>query len=62
MPSKKTKANTIKKIQTCLTSYQNILIGDAKNLPTEKIQNIRKALRKINTEVVCGNKVNYNLI
>lgn len=55
------KYKTYEKINNFLVAYKQILLCEIKDLPADMIHKIRKQLREINSEVVCGKAVNKNL-
>jgi len=57
MPKKETKDKIIAKTNEYLNKYQNILVCEIKDLPANNTHRIRKDLRAINAEVLCGKTV-----
>lgn len=57
------KKKTYEKVQKYLDQYKQVLLCEIKDLPADMIHKIRKLLRAINTEVVCGKTVSkiFNL-
>ena len=53
------KKKTFEKIQCFLESYRNVVLCEIKDLPADMVHKIRKLLRNINSEVVCGKTVFY---
>lgn len=56
-PVKKRADNKVKvfsKLQAFLTKYSSILICDIKDMPANNIHKMRKQLRDIDSEVLCG--------
>lgn len=61
MPKQESKDKTYSKIHENLGKYNTLLICEIKDLPADIIHKIRKLLRNINSEVVCGKSVNFIL-
>jgi ribosomal protein L10 len=60
MPKKESKDKIIAKVTEYLDKYQNIMVTEVKDLPACNVHRIRKDLRSINAEVLCGKTVkNY---
>jgi len=51
------KKKTYEKVQRYLDQYRQVLLCEIKDLPADMIHKIRKLLRGINSEVVCGKTV-----
>jgi ribosomal protein L10 len=56
------KFKTYEKIHNYLVNFKQIILCEIKDLPADMIHKIRKQLRDINSEVVCGKAVNKNFI
>lgn len=54
------KRKTFEKINLFIPQFRNIILCEIKDIPADMIHKIRKQLRDINTEVVCGKSVNIN--
>ena len=54
MPKQESKEKIYTKIQDFLGKYKQVLVCEIKDLPADMIHRIRKLLRGINSEVVCG--------
>jgi len=54
MPKQESKEKIFTKIQDYLGKYKQLLVCEIKDLPADMIHKIRKLLRGINSEVVCG--------
>lgn len=61
MPKQESKDKTYTKIQENLNKFNSLLICEIKDLPADIVHSIRKLLRNINSEVVCGKSVNKKL-
>jgi ribosomal protein L10 len=65
MPKQESKEKIFTKIQEFLGKYRQLLVCEIKDLPADMIHKIRKLLRNINSEVVCGKTVssqsNFNI-
>jgi ribosomal protein L10 len=48
------------KVQTYLNQYKQVLVCEIKDLPADMIHRVRKLLRDIKSEVVCGKSVNIS--
>lgn len=57
MPKQESKEKIFEKIQEYLGSYKELLVCEIKDLPADIIHKIRKLLRAINSEVLCGKTV-----
>jgi ribosomal protein L10 len=57
MSSDSKKYKTYEKIGKYLDQYRQAILCEIKDLPADMIHKIRKLLRGINTEVVCGKTV-----
>ncbi len=57
MPKQESKEKIYNKIHDFLNKYKHILICEIKDLPADMVHKIRKLLRDINSEVVCGKTV-----
>jgi ribosomal protein L10 len=57
------KQKTYTKVQQYLEQYRQVILCEIKDLPADMIHKIRKLLRNINSEVVCGKTVSlfFNL-
>jgi len=51
------KKKTYGKVQTFIEQYRQVILCEIKDLPADMIHKIRKLLRNINSEVVCGKTV-----
>lgn len=60
MPKQESKDKTYKKIHEYLNKYKQLLVCEIKDLPADMIHKIRKLLRDIGSEVVCGKTVSIN--
>jgi len=54
MPKKESKDKIFNKIHSFLDSYRTVLLCEIKDLPADMVHSIRKLLRGIKSEVVCG--------
>ncbi len=59
MPKQESKDKIFSKIQGFLDQYKQILVCEIKDLPADMVHKIRKLLRGINSEVVCGKTVKF---
>jgi len=57
MPKKESKDKIVQKTHTYLDKYSNVLVCEIKDLPANNIHKIRKDLRALGTEVLCGKTV-----
>ena len=57
MPKQESKEKIYTKIQEYLDRYRQVLVCEIKDLPADIIHKIRKLLRNLNSEVVCGKTV-----
>ena len=57
MPKQESKEKIYNKIQENLGKYKQLLVCEIKDLPADMVHSIRKLLRAINSEVVCGKTV-----
>ena len=57
MPKQESKVKIYTKIHSFLDKYKQLLVCEIKDLPADMIHRIRKLLRDINSEVVCGKTV-----
>lgn len=57
MPKKESKDKIIAKVADYLDRYQNVLVTEVKDLPASNVHRIRKDLRSIQAEVLCGKTV-----
>lgn len=55
------KKKTFSKVQTFLDQYRQVVLCEIKDLPADMIHKIRKLLRNINSEVVCGKTVSSKI-
>jgi ribosomal protein L10 len=62
MPSQVSKDKIYGKIHEFLGKYRQILVCEIKDLPADMVHRIRKLLRDINSEVICGKTVNFLII
>jgi ribosomal protein L10 len=62
MPKQESKEKIFNKIQEFLGKYRQLLVCEIKDLPADMIHKIRKLLRGINSEVVCGKTVSLRKI
>lgn len=60
MPKQESKDKIYSKIQEFLDKYRQVLVCEIKDLPADIVHKIRKLLRNINSEVVCGKTVRKN--
>lgn len=51
------KQKTYEKVQKFLEQYRQVVLCEIKDLPADMIHKIRKLVRNINSEVVCGKTV-----
>ncbi len=51
------KFKTYEKVKTYLDQYKQVVLCEIKDLPADMIHKIRKLLRGMNSEVVCGKTV-----
>lgn len=51
------KFKTYEKITSFIATYKQVILCEIKDLPADMIHKIRKQLRDINSEVVCGKSV-----
>jgi ribosomal protein L10 len=58
MSKQERKDKVFGKVQTFLNQYKQILVCEIKDLPADMIHRVRKLLRDIKSEVVCGKSVN----
>ncbi len=61
MSKQERKDKVFGKIQTFLDQYKTVLVCEIKDLPADIIHKIRKLLRDMKSEVVCGKTVNIIL-
>lgn len=61
MPKKESKDKIIDHVKKYLDKYQTVIISEIKDLPADFIHKIRKSLRSIDSEVVCGKTVYKNI-
>lgn len=61
MPKQESKDKIFKKITDFLDGYKQVLVCEIKDLPADMIHKIRKLLRQINSEVVCGKTVRIKI-
>jgi ribosomal protein L10 len=54
------KFKTYEKIHNYLVNFKQVILCEIKDLPADMIHKIRKQLRDLNSEVVCGKAVNKN--
>lgn len=52
------KYKTFEKISQFIPQFKQVILCEIKDLPADMIHKIRKQLRDLNTEVVCGKAVN----
>jgi len=57
MPKKETKEKIFGKVTEYLNKYTNILVCEIKDLPANNIHRIRKDLRTMGAEILCGKTV-----
>ena len=55
------KQKTYQKIQKFLDQYRQVVLCEIKDLPADMVHKIRKLLRNINSEVVCGKTVSISI-
>jgi ribosomal protein L10 len=60
MPKQESKDKIYNKLFDYLNRYKQILICEIKDLPADMVHKVRKLLRGINSEVVCGKTVIFN--
>ena len=51
------KKKSYEKVQRYLDQYRQVVLCEIKDLPADMIHKIRKLVRNINSEVVCGKTV-----
>jgi ribosomal protein L10 len=61
MPSQVSKEKIYGKVHEFLAKYRQLVVCEIKDLPADMIHKIRKLLRDLNSEVVCGKTVNFYL-
>jgi ribosomal protein L10 len=57
MPKQESKEKIFAKINDYLNRYKQIVLCEIKDLPADMVHKIRKLLRDIKSEVVCGKTV-----
>ena len=57
MPSQISKDKIVIKVADFLDRFSTVLVCEVKDLPADYIHSIRKELRTIQSEVVCGKTV-----
>ena len=57
MPKQETKDKIVAKLLEYLDRYTNVLVCEVKDLPANNVHRIRKDLRGIKAEVLCGKTV-----
>ena len=57
MPKQESKEKIVNKIHEYLERYKQVLVCEIKDIPADMVHKIRKLLRAINSEVVCGKTV-----
>ncbi len=57
MPKKESKDKIVEKIATFFDKFPNLLVCEIKDLPANSVHRIRKDLRDIKSEVLCGKTV-----
>jgi ribosomal protein L10 len=57
MPKQESKDKIYSKLQTFLDKYRQVMVCEIKDMPADIIHKVRKMLRELDTEVVCGKTV-----
>ena len=57
MPKQDSKDKIFTKIHDYLNKYKNVVLCEIKDLPADMVHRIRKLVRDIKSEVVCGKTV-----
>ena len=57
MPKQDSKDKIFSKVHDYLKKYKHIVLCEIKDLPADMIHRIRKLIRDIKSEVVCGKTV-----
>lgn len=57
MPKQESKDKIYSKLQTFLDKYRQVMVCEIKDMPADIIHKVRKLLRELDTEVVCGKTV-----
>lgn len=58
MPKKETKDKISSKINEYFDRFSNVVLCEIKNLPANNIHRVRKDMRDLKSEVLCGKTVN----